>query len=96
MSATSAAIADLCGEYEDRPVRPAVAEVLRRAAPGTVVAASEGGRPVALVVLADRRAFVVDDRCPHDGIAAQQGEVGLGGAGLGAAGGKVHGVGDER
>ncbi len=24
-------------------------------------------RAVALVVLADRRAFVVDDRCPHDG-----------------------------
>lgn len=67
MSATSAAIADLCGEYEARPVRPGVAEALRRAEPGTVVAASEGGRPVALVVLADRRAFVVDDRCPHDG-----------------------------
>ncbi len=67
MSATSAAIADLCGEDDGRPVRPAVAEVLARAEPGTVVAAREGERAVALVVLADRRAFVVDDRCPHDG-----------------------------
>ena len=33
MSATSAAIADLCGEDDGRPVRPAVAEVLARAEP---------------------------------------------------------------
>lgn len=66
MIATSAAIADLCGADWESP-RPAVAEVLRTARPGTVTAAMERGRHVALVVLADRRAFVVDDRCPHDG-----------------------------
>ncbi len=65
MIATSAAIAELCDLAP--PARPAVAEVLARVQPGSVVAASDGGRPVALVVLADRRAFVVDDRCPHDG-----------------------------
>lgn len=65
MIATSALIADLCGE----PVapRPSVAEALRAAAPGSVTPARDGLRPVALVVLPDRRAYVVDDRCPHDG-----------------------------
>lgn len=66
MIATSAAIYDLCGP-EPTPRRPTVAEALRKAAPGTVAAARERNRPVALVVLHDRRAFVVDDRCPHDG-----------------------------
>ncbi|MBP8811983.1 MAG: Rieske 2Fe-2S domain-containing protein [Kofleriaceae bacterium] len=65
MIATSALIADLCGD--DRPVRPSVGDALAGAAPGSVTAASDGGRAVALVVLADRRAYVVDDRCPHDG-----------------------------
>lgn len=66
MIATSAAVADLCG-YPPPPRRPSVAEALRTAAPGTVAAATDRGRPVALVVLPDRRIFVVDDRCPHDG-----------------------------
>lgn len=65
MIATSALIADLCGDA--RSVRPSVGEALAGAAPGTVTPASDGGRAVALVVLADRRAYVVDDRCPHDG-----------------------------
>ena len=68
MIATSAALASI--EPRPRapePRRPSLAAALRRAAPGTVGPAIDGGRPVALVVLHDRRAFVVDDRCPHDG-----------------------------
>jgi nitrite reductase/ring-hydroxylating ferredoxin subunit len=60
-----ALIADLCGE--EQPARPTVGEALRVARAGTVTAAREGGRSVALVVLPDRRAYAVDDRCPHDG-----------------------------
>lgn len=66
MSAIAALIEDLCGP-EPLPPRRSVAEALRTAEPGTVAPASDRGRPVALVVLSDRRAFVVDDRCPHDG-----------------------------
>ena len=51
----------------DRGARPSVAEALRRTAPGEVVAAQDRGRPVAVAVLADGRAFAVADRCPHDG-----------------------------
>jgi nitrite reductase/ring-hydroxylating ferredoxin subunit len=47
--------------------RPTVAKALRTAAAGSVTAVDDGVRSAALVVLADRRAFVVDDRCPHDG-----------------------------
>ena len=47
--------------------RPSVALALRRAEPGTVVAAHHRGRPVAVAVLADGRAYAVPDRCPHDG-----------------------------
>ncbi|MBK9031735.1 MAG: Rieske 2Fe-2S domain-containing protein [Myxococcales bacterium] len=70
MIATSAAIYDLCGidlDADPRPARPSVAEALAAAVPGSVVAAADAGRAVALVVLQDRRAFVVDDECPHDG-----------------------------
>ncbi|MEZ4404282.1 MAG: Rieske 2Fe-2S domain-containing protein [Kofleriaceae bacterium] len=80
MIATAALIADLCGPdpadvYDGglgvapRPVagRPTVSEALRQARPGSVVAARDGVRPVALVVLADQRAYAVDDACPHDG-----------------------------
>lgn len=65
MIATSALIADLCGE--PAPPRPSVAEALVLAAPGSVTPARDGLRAVALVVLPDRRAYVVDDACPHDG-----------------------------
>lgn len=47
--------------------RPTVAEAVRQASPGQVVAARDRGRPVAVAVLADGRAFAVEDRCPHDG-----------------------------
>lgn len=66
MLSISAAIEDLCGPAP-APRRPTVLQALRRAEPGTVSAARERGRLVALVVLDDRRAFVVDDKCPHDG-----------------------------
>lgn len=58
------------GEHEPvlgRGARPTVAEALRRSAPGEVVAALHRGRPVAVAVLEDGRAFAVADRCPHDG-----------------------------
>lgn len=47
--------------------RPSVAQALRHAEPGQVIAAQHRGRPVALAVLGDGRAFAVADRCPHDG-----------------------------
>lgn len=47
--------------------RPTVAQALRSARPGDVIAARDRGRPVAVAVLADGRAFAVEDRCPHDG-----------------------------
>ncbi len=56
------------GECElGRGARPTVAEALRRSVPGDVVAAQHRGRPVAVAVLEDGRAFAVADRCPHDG-----------------------------
>ena len=70
MTATAALLADLLGYDPDAPppvVRPTVAEALARVRPGEVVAAREGAEPVALAVLADGRAFVLEDRCPHDG-----------------------------
>ena len=72
MIATSLAIAELCGpdgadDWAPRPARPTVAEALALATPGSVLPATDRGRPVALVVLPDRRAYAVDDRCPHDG-----------------------------
>ena len=67
MIATSAAFIAPEPEPRREPRRPTVSEALRRTAPGTVAPAREAGRPVALVVLPDRRAYVVDDRCPHDG-----------------------------
>jgi nitrite reductase/ring-hydroxylating ferredoxin subunit len=47
--------------------RPTVRQALARCAPGEVIAARRGRRPVALVVLEDGRAFTVPDACPHDG-----------------------------
>jgi nitrite reductase/ring-hydroxylating ferredoxin subunit len=64
--ATSAAVAEL-GQVEPPPRRPTLKQALARARPGTVTAARDGVRPVALVVLHDRRAYAVDDACPHDG-----------------------------
>jgi nitrite reductase/ring-hydroxylating ferredoxin subunit len=47
--------------------RPTVAQALRSALPGDVVPARDRGRLMAVAVLADGRAFAVEDRCPHDG-----------------------------
>jgi nitrite reductase/ring-hydroxylating ferredoxin subunit len=47
--------------------RPTLRQALRTLAPGRVAAARSGRQPVAAVRLADGRAFVVEDRCPHDG-----------------------------
>lgn len=66
MIATSAVLDEL-RRPAPAPRRPSVIEALRRAPLGSVTPARDRGRSVALVVLADRRAFVVDDRCPHDG-----------------------------
>ncbi len=58
------------GELEvvlGRGARPTVAEALRQSSPGAVMAAQHRGRPVAVAVLEDGRAFAVADRCPHDG-----------------------------
>jgi nitrite reductase/ring-hydroxylating ferredoxin subunit len=57
----------LAGEPPGPAARPAVADALRRARPGDVVAAQHRGHRVAVAVLADGRAFAVADRCPHDG-----------------------------
>lgn len=71
MIATSTSLAARAEERRPRdarpPLRPTLRQALRTAAPGSVVAARDQGRPIALVVLQDRRAFAVDDRCPHDG-----------------------------
>jgi len=67
MIATSALWADLCGYAPDQAPRPTVEAALAEARPGQVLAALDGGRPVALVVLDDGQAFAVEDRCPHDG-----------------------------
>jgi nitrite reductase/ring-hydroxylating ferredoxin subunit len=64
--ATSTAVA-YPAHPEPAPRRPSLLQALRTAAPGTVVPARDGRRPIALVVLLDRRAYAVDDRCPHDG-----------------------------
>lgn len=66
MIATSAAVAE-GGLVAPAPRRPTVKQALARARPGQVVPARDGVRPVALVVLHDRRAYAVDDACPHDG-----------------------------
>src|SRR5688572_23748904 len=47
--------------------RPDVASAAARCEPGQVVPAQDAGAPVAVLRLADGRAFVVDDECPHDG-----------------------------
>lgn len=64
-------VADLLGYDPDAPdvvrSRPSVEEALERAAPGDVIAAVDGEALVAVVVLADGRAFALEDRCPHDG-----------------------------
>jgi nitrite reductase/ring-hydroxylating ferredoxin subunit len=49
------------------PARPTVADALARSAPGQLAAAERDGEPVAVAVLADGRAFLLPDRCPHDG-----------------------------
>jgi nitrite reductase/ring-hydroxylating ferredoxin subunit len=61
---------DLLGEPWDGSEldeRPALAEAMRRCPRGQVMAAREGGRDLAVCVLEDGRAFVLPDRCPHDG-----------------------------
>ena len=65
----TAQICDLLGEHPDAgaPERPTVAEALAGCARGQVTAARDGDRDVAVVVLADGRSFVLEDRCPHDG-----------------------------
>lgn len=64
-------VADLLGYDPDVPDavrgRPSVEQALERAVPGDVIAAVDGEALVAVVVLADGRAFAVEDRCPHDG-----------------------------
>jgi nitrite reductase/ring-hydroxylating ferredoxin subunit len=69
VSATAALVADLLGHDPDvcRWVRPTVEDAVRAAQPGQVVAARDGGALVAVAVLADGRAYAVEDRCPHDG-----------------------------
>jgi nitrite reductase [NAD(P)H] small subunit len=70
MVSLRALIADTLGVDPDLPaqaIRPAVAEALADCPPGGVVAARDGGDEVAVVRLVDGRAFVVADRCPHDG-----------------------------
>ncbi len=69
MIATAALVADLLGHDPDVPrrVRPTVEDAVRTARPGQVVAAHDRGALVAVAVLADGRAFAVEDRCPHDG-----------------------------
>lgn len=67
-------VRELEGELADvglgastRALRPTVAQALRASEPGQVIAAQYRGRPVAVAVLEDGRAFAVPDRCPHDG-----------------------------
>jgi nitrite reductase/ring-hydroxylating ferredoxin subunit len=71
MVSLRALIADAIGFDPDAPrgpTRPAVSEALARCPRGGVVAAQDGGGDeVAVVRLVDGRAFVVADRCPHDG-----------------------------
>jgi nitrite reductase/ring-hydroxylating ferredoxin subunit len=66
-----ASAADLLGEdpYRDQRVRARlpVAQAARRCPRGQVIAARRGDKEVCVVVLEDGRAFVVPDRCPHDG-----------------------------
>ena len=73
----TAQISDLLGEDPGEPteVRPGVHEAMAGCGPGQVAPARHNGRDVAVVVLGDGRAFVVDDRCPHDGGALSDGFV---------------------
>lgn len=67
------AIAPQAAELDLRPLdtrsggRPTIANAVRAAKPGQVVAARHRGKLVAVAVLADGRAFAIADRCPHDG-----------------------------
>ena len=60
---------DLLGDdpYGPASSRPTVAAALRLCVAGEVVPARDRRRAVAVVRLADGRAFVMPDRCPHDG-----------------------------
>ena len=59
--------ADAARHGAGHALRPTVAQALRHTAPGQVAAAQHRGRPIAVAVLADGRAFAIADRCPHDG-----------------------------
>jgi nitrite reductase/ring-hydroxylating ferredoxin subunit len=52
---------------ELRPTLPEALRALRRCPFGQVMAARDGDRELAVCVLEDGRAFVLPDRCPHDG-----------------------------
>jgi nitrite reductase/ring-hydroxylating ferredoxin subunit len=77
-----AQLCDLLGDdpYEDRrddvgevprprptSERPTVAAAALRCPRGALVAARDGDEPVVVIRLADGRAAVLPDRCPHDG-----------------------------
>jgi nitrite reductase/ring-hydroxylating ferredoxin subunit len=66
MISSAALIADLVG-YDALAGRPTVDEAIAAASAGSIVAARDGDEAIAVVVLADGRAFALDDRCPHDG-----------------------------
>jgi nitrite reductase/ring-hydroxylating ferredoxin subunit len=69
MLSLRALVAETLGYDPDggAPVRSGVDDALAACRPGQVMAADDGGAPVAVVRLVDGRLFVVDDRCPHDG-----------------------------
>jgi len=67
MSASRGSVDEAWHYHLAPPSRPTVEAALAAAGPGDVIAAVDGVRPVALVVLDDGRAFAVEDRCPHDG-----------------------------
>lgn len=69
-SSIRARASDLLGvdPYAEPPARrPTVHRALAGCEPGQVVPARDRKKHVAVVRLPDGRAFVVPDRCPHDG-----------------------------
>jgi len=66
-----AVIADLLGDDPERPdpgpARLPLAEALAACGRGELVAARDGDSDVVVAVLGDGRAYVLPDRCPHDG-----------------------------
>jgi nitrite reductase/ring-hydroxylating ferredoxin subunit len=79
-ASTHALICDLLGEdpYQGAAdpgadPRRSLAEALQHCAPGQISAARFEGRSVAVAVLADGRAVVLPDACPHAGVPLSRG-----------------------